>query len=414
MNGEQGEESLSSREVQLARAFTQLIDAAVDFDKWPVFLESLSHLFEARGAHVAHFDYNNSKLTFSAKYGFDHVDAAMLRKFEELTPEDPRVPFGRRHPAMPVTIPMTVDEETWRASRMYREFWKPIGAEHSVAVHFPGENGVASGIAVVRGPEDAPFDETDCELMGAFVPALKRAFELHRRLAELDFGERAAFEALDALPIGLFLADEMGRVRFANRAAREISNDGDGFGLDGERFFTHAPEERSRMLDYIGQAVHSAREDQILPAEGLNITRPSGALPYEVVIATVWGNHIRFGLGLLDDPVAVIHVTDPDRPQEAQSELLQRLFGLTPAEARVVERVVAGKSVAEIVEELGLSQYTVRQHLSVAFEKTGTKRQSQLVKRVLSTPIWVKAQEQREKFSQTRKTISKTIGQAIT
>jgi len=49
-----------------------------------------------------------------------------------------------------------------------------------------------------------------------------------------------------------------------------------------------------------------------------------------------------------------------------------------------------------------LSEHTVREHLGVAFEKTGTKRQAELVGRVLASPIWIAAREQRQKFAETR------------
>jgi len=68
----------------------------------------------------------------------------------------------------------------------------------------------------------------------------------------------------------------------------------------------------------------------------------------------------------------------------------------------VVELLVAGNSVAKASGILKLSEHTVREHLGVAFEKTGTKRQAELIKRILSAPVWVAARQQREKFAEAR------------
>ncbi|MDH5750299.1 MAG: helix-turn-helix transcriptional regulator [Rhodospirillales bacterium] len=383
--------------IRVARVFRHLLDAAADFSKWPIFLENLTGLFNAKGANLLYFDHGENKLAFSMQHGYDHVSLPMLEQLSSLFPDDPRVAYAMRHAGMPVTCRQCVDEDVLHASRVYKEFLGPAGIEYTMGVHFMDEN-MGYALSVMRGPDGEPFTPADSELFGELVPSVKQAIQLHKQLAMLDFEKRAALDAFDILPMGLVLTGEDGEVRFANRMAREISRDGDGFGIDNNRILTHISEESVKILDCIGRAVRSARTDKILPAEGLSITRPSGGQSYEVVIATVWGNHLRFGLGQLGEPVAVLFITDPDRPQEAPPELLQRLYGLTPAEAKVVEQLVAGSSVNEISETLDLSIYTVREYLSIAFEKTGTKRQGELIKRILSTPVWMSAREQREKF----------------
>ena len=387
--------------IQMARTFTRLFDAAADFDKWPLFLEDLANLFDARGANLMHFDHADNRLGFSMQYGYDNISLTKLEQLAHLFPDDPRITYAMRHAGMPVTCRQCVDEEILHASRVYKEFLGPAGVEYTMGVHFMDQT-MGYALSVMRGPDGRPFTQADSELFGEFVPSVKRAIELHKRLAMLDFEKRLAFEAFDSMPLGLVLVAGDGRVFFANQAAHEISMDRDGFTLTNDRFSLHAPGETAKALGYIGQAVASARRGEIIAAEGLSIDRPSGERPYEAVIATVWGNHLRFGLGKLDEPVAVLFITDPDRPQEAPPELLQRIYGLTPAEAKVVEQLVTGSSVAEVARTLALSEHTVREHLGVAFEKTGTKRQAELVRRVLASPIWIAAREQRQKFAEAR------------
>lgn len=387
--------------IQMARTFTRLFDAAADFDKWPLFLEDLATLFGARGANLMHFDHADNRLGFSMQYGYDNVSVTKLEQLAHLFPDDPRIAYAMRHAGMPVTCRQCVDEETLHASRVYKEFLGPAGVEYTMGVHFMDQT-MGYALAVMRGPDGQPFSQADCDLFGEFVPSVKRAIELHKRLAMLDFEKRLAFEAFDSMPMGLVLVAGDGRVFFANQAAYEISLGRDGFTLANDRFSLHAPGVTTKALDYIGRAVASARRGEIVAAEGLSVDRPSGERPYEAVIATVWGNHLRFGLGKLDEPLAVLFITDPDRPQEAPPELLQRIYGLTPAEAKVVEQLVTGSTVAEAARTLALSEHTVREHLGVAFEKTGTKRQAELVGRVLASPIWIAAREQRQKFAETR------------
>ena len=62
-----------------------------------------------------------------------------------------------------------------------------------------------------------------------------------------------------------------------------------------------------------------------------------------------------------------------------QTALLKNRFGLTSAEARLVLRLVSGDSLRAAAKALGVQYETVRTHLKSIFQKTGTRRQAELV-----------------------------------
>src|SRR5690606_40036000 len=59
---------------------------------------------------------------------------------------------------------------------------------------------------------------------------------------------------------------------------------------------------------------------------------------------------------------------------------LFRSYKLTPAELRVLLAVVEIGGAPEVAEALGIAETTVKFHLKRLFEKTGTRRQADLVK----------------------------------
>ena len=61
-------------------------------------------------------------------------------------------------------------------------------------------------------------------------------------------------------------------------------------------------------------------------------------------------------------------------------DALALLYNLTPAEVRVFEMVCAGRTQANIAAESELARSTVKSHLQHVFEKTGCRRQVDLVK----------------------------------
>ena len=62
-----------------------------------------------------------------------------------------------------------------------------------------------------------------------------------------------------------------------------------------------------------------------------------------------------------------------------QAAFLKCRFDLTPAEARIVLRLVAGDSLRCAANALGITYETVRTYLKSTFRKTGTHRQAELV-----------------------------------
>ena len=59
--------------------------------------------------------------------------------------------------------------------------------------------------------------------------------------------------------------------------------------------------------------------------------------------------------------------------------LLQRHFGLAPAEARLALHLVAGETLRSAAVKLSISYETARTCLKSIFNKTGTCRQAELV-----------------------------------
>ena len=65
-------------------------------------------------------------------------------------------------------------------------------------------------------------------------------------------------------------------------------------------------------------------------------------------------------------------------------EVLVRLYGLTHAETRLIGLLGRDFSLDDTAAALGIAMSTARTHLQRIFEKTGTNRQSELMKLVLS------------------------------
>lgn len=86
---------------------------------------------------------------------------------------------------------------------------------------------------------------------------------------------------------------------------------------------------------------------------------------------------------------AVLLIASDQHQSVFATDALQRQFGLTPAEARLTQQLLLGLSTEEAARQLGVSLNTARTHLKQVFTKCGIKRQSELMKAMYQSPMWL-------------------------
>ena len=100
-------------------------------------------------------------------------------------------------------------------------------------------------------------------------------------------------------------------------------------------------------------------------------------------------------LGVVVEPVAegdaagdiacAIIIRDGDGLCEPELAMLRDLFDLTPAEAMLTRALSLGQTLDEAAEDLNIRRNTARAHLRAIFSKCGIKRQTELMRLVLTS-----------------------------
>jgi DNA-binding CsgD family transcriptional regulator len=80
---------------------------------------------------------------------------------------------------------------------------------------------------------------------------------------------------------------------------------------------------------------------------------------------------------------AIVH--DPDRTVPLPAERLCRVFGLTPAEAKLAAALAGGSTLGQYADRASIKIGTARWYLKQVLAKTGVHRQSELVRNVIAT-----------------------------
>jgi DNA-binding CsgD family transcriptional regulator len=84
--------------------------------------------------------------------------------------------------------------------------------------------------------------------------------------------------------------------------------------------------------------------------------------------------------------VAIVFVNDPDEKQASPVEVLRALFNLTPAETKLAISLMDGNSLSESADLNQVGRETVRSQIKSIFQKTGTKRQGELIRLLALIP----------------------------
>jgi DNA-binding CsgD family transcriptional regulator len=81
---------------------------------------------------------------------------------------------------------------------------------------------------------------------------------------------------------------------------------------------------------------------------------------------------------------AIGFITDPEAQARLDVALLQQLYSVTPAEARLAERLCAGDTLAAAAVRCGIAEATAKTQLARLFDRTNTGRQADLLRLLLS------------------------------
>ncbi len=187
--------------------------------------------------------------------------------------------------------------------------------------------------------------------------------------------------ALDHLNTALVLVDATAKVLFANRNARAILDCHDGLVTDGGRLKAQADIRGGCAPRNVGQ--RNQRAQGRSSARGTaNDDLPCRKRPLQIVAVPCWPETLTTP----KRTAAVVFITDPDQRPLARPEALRILFGLTRAETKLAMVLLDGKSLSEAADLNDVGRETVRSQLKSIFLKTGTRRQSELIRLLLRLP----------------------------
>jgi DNA-binding CsgD family transcriptional regulator len=244
---------------------------------------------------------------------------------------------------------------------------RPQGLADVLGIWLARDAEVFGFLGFGRFLEVGPYGERELQIAKLLTPHLQRAATINR-LLDIAALQRSSFEVLfDGLSAPILIVTGDMRVMHANKSALDLL----------------ARERPLRMHDSVVSVGHLGTQRALAHAialatrDGTGLKRTGLGIPLPQDDGSIGALHVlplsRAGA------TAAIFVARSVNPFVAATDVIAALFGLTPGEGRVFDLIAAGRTVAQAATSLGIGESTVRTHLLRLYDKTGVRRQAELV-----------------------------------
>lgn len=321
---------------------------------------------EQQGIWVTHQISNEDFRPYVERY---HAFDVWMQRGHEL---------GAFVPGKVVTSDDLLPREEILASVFYREFLAPQDIHDGCwgTLHDGSEPDIPIVHIAIYRPLALPvFGADEKMLLAALIPHLREATRIGFRIGALERRVGMMQCAVETLSPALVLLDAQGKVVFTNGPAQALLAGNDKLRVVEGRLAV-AGTQQARLDALLGDA----RTEETM----LGIAHPSG----------------KHNLWLIRVPMPLDGNTPPDARRPAIALMIHdsaaidridlegfaKVHGLSRAEARIMSLLLEHASLPPIAQELNVTLHTVRSQLRAIREKTGAKRQAELVRMLMSWP----------------------------
>lgn len=366
---------------QLSHLIGLIYDCVIDPGRWQRTIETLREALGFATVEIAVVRLPDGEPLMATISG---IPPEWLQRFQEMRAAGGVELWGgpeRIHGyplAEPIVLTQAVGRDSLVGKPLHEQFGKALGLSDLVSMALVRDaNGIA-GIGLGWPAERGEISDTHIAPLRLLAPHLRRAVEITRLLDMQRLAASTFAQALDALASAVLLLDSTLAIVHANAAAEALLAARDAIDAGpGRALRLAAPASQAALADAVACL---AAGGAALGQRGIGIPAPrkNGAAPLVAHVLPLKAGELRSGMS--QRAVAALFLADAAAPSPMPAQALALLYDLTPAKVRVFELIAQGQVPTEIATHLGLAPSTVKTHLLRVFDKTGCRRQADLVR----------------------------------
>lgn len=287
-------------------------------------------------------------------------------------------------------------------TEFYTDFFQPNDMHHSVGMRLQADTLPIANISCQRSKHAGAFDVGADTILQTLRPHLVRALSLHMHMGTVQAHTAGLQTALDAYGHAVIGLDACGRVAFCSTHAQTLLDTNSGIMLQGARLACQGYAKNHALQQLIASAIglhhrtvqqkqrnkhaaqHGRPSSAAMGASGDAMLLPGIGSTCEVRLTVL--PYRGTGPGSPMSLAALVLLSSSAEASPSRASTLTSLYGLTPTEARVADLLAAGLDIPDMAERLKLSKDSCRFYLKRLFAKTGTRRQVDLLRLILSLP----------------------------
>lgn len=293
-----------------------------------------------------------------------HSDSAIAQYRDHFSRLDPLPKLLEERPAGRAIVLDTTRHPAYLASpELCNDYLRPHGIDHVIAAQWRHPDGTLHVVGVQRFHGSEPFSVGQGQELDRFIHhwRIGNAIPQQEGLAARPDNSRRSCDIASQINIPLAVVNAALVVAWTNNAAHE--NHGSAW---------------AALFDKpTGAATQTTFRLRLQELVGTCLRQRSAT---EALIATSDDTWFASATPVVGKPnLALLRLTAMHRPAPGIRSRLERLYGLTRAEAELTVLLAQGESLEAIASARSVKLETVRTQLRTVYRKTGTHRQGELV-----------------------------------
>lgn len=352
---------------------SDIYEAAAVPELWPNVLGKMSKMADGAGGIL--FTANLDRIRWTASPDiYDLFDEFVRDGWAAINPRPARMGslnhagFVRDHDAF-------TDEEM-NKDVVYTEFYRKRGVGWATGTMLSVPSGDSIIFSFEKAYAKGPITDQVITRFDGLRPHLARGALLSARLGLAR--AQAMADALETVGLPAAVLRLRGRILTANSSFSKFVPSV----FQDRQDRVHLADDNADFL--LAEAIERVSTASALaPVNSIPLPAEGGRPPLILHLLPVCGT----AQDIFSNAVSLLVVTPVDRAIVPTATVLQGLFDLTPAEARVARGIGEGDTVETLAAKFNLARETVRTQLKAVLGKTGMHRQSDLVAMLASASL---------------------------
>ncbi|MCG8391459.1 MAG: helix-turn-helix transcriptional regulator [Pseudomonadales bacterium] len=364
-----------------------LYEAPCNAEAWAQFLEKLVSATQSRSARMLVMDRHAETVLSSLKHNIDDsAHQQYVTHYVNACPWRPELKHKLPGHLYSTFLDFSCQQAAFYRTEFYNDWARQQDIHHGVCGTVWQDEDYTVQLLIQRTGGQGHYSREETADINDLISHVRRAIRLQTQISAMEHQRQGLQDTLNIQAQPFLLLTGQGRIVHLTDDARLLLEQHPLATLQRGQLCLLDPRLQGQLITLLRQV--TLPNTALVGAGGVISLPGDHSPPLRCLISPLRHEHSRHSLwSHYQEPLAILYLHDLTTDVLIDQDSLMQLFELSEAEARVATDISRGLSPQQIAARHNLSVHTVRTQLKAVFQKTGTSRQSELAKLVLTAPL---------------------------